>query len=95
MMDIPAAVKSKDLQGKMNKIAEICVRALDPWSEDLYGAAARRSHLMRIMEEAVEVGLTLFDERKGWLRWLWEQSASESEGTMNGSVVMFPGLGMR
>ena len=95
MMDSNGVVKSESVQMKIKKLAWVCVRALEPWAVTRYGIEARRSHLIRIMEEAVEAGLRVFGESKGWLMWQWETNPIDAREAGNGTLVLFPGLDMR
>jgi hypothetical protein len=92
IMHIASTAKSSEMKSKINRLSDQCVRALQPWSLSRYGLEARRSHLVRIMEEAVELGLTMFGEEKGWLVWQWEANEIDAR---RGDMVVFPGLELR
>ncbi len=55
-MDFPSIVKLTETQIKISKLAWTCVKAVEPWSVKIYGNEARKSHLSRVIEEAVEAG---------------------------------------
>ena len=96
MMDAHAVVKSANMQSKISKLAWKCVKGLEPWSLARYGAEAKKSHLARAIDEAVELGLRVFGEKQGWLVWQWEQDPIDArEGAKIGDFVLFPGLELR
>ena len=96
LMDSHGIMKSADMQSKINKLAWKCVKGLEPWSVARYGTEAKKSHLMRATEEAVELGMHVFGEKKGWLVWQWEQNTINArEGMKEGDFVLFPGLELR
>jgi hypothetical protein len=96
MVDAAAVVKSGDIQSKISRLVHTCVRAFEPWAVPRYGSEARRSHLARIMEEAVELGLHMFGERDGWLMWQWEVNPIRVHlGDIEPGMLVSPGLELR
>ena len=96
MIDAHAVVKSANMQPKISKLAWKCVKGLEPWSLAQYGTEAKKSHLVRAIEEAVELGLRVFGEKRGWLVWQWEQYPIDIRADAKvGDFVLFPGLELR
>ncbi len=95
-MGAHAVTKSADLQNKINRLTWTCIKRLEDWSLIQYGMEARKSHLTRLIEEAVELRLRVFGERSGWLMWQWDPNAIEArEGGGPGSFVVFHGLELK